>query len=72
MCIRDRNTIATYGDKVKLAKMDTYRNQRVAKRYGVTQNPTIVFFHKGEVAETLVEDAINEESIRQVLDRLSK
>ncbi|HHW98750.1 MAG TPA: thioredoxin-disulfide reductase [Firmicutes bacterium] len=66
------NTIATYGDKVKLAKMDTYRNQRVAKRYGVTQNPTIVFFHKGEVAETLVEDAINEESIRQVLDRLSK
>ncbi len=66
------NTVGAYGDKVKLVKMDTYRNQRVAKRYGVTKNPTIVFFHKGEVIATLVEDAINEGSIRQVLDKLSK
>jgi len=66
------NTVGAYGDKVKLVKMDTYRNQRVAKRYGVTKNPTIVFFHKGEVIATLVEDAINEGGIRQVLDKLSK
>lgn len=66
------NTVNTYGDKVKLAKMDTYRNQRVAKRYDVTKNPTILFFHNGEVVDRLVEDEISEESIRQLLDKYTK
>lgn len=66
------STIDSYGDKVKLAKMDTYRNQRVAKRYGVSKNPTIVFFHKGEVVATLVEDEITEASIQKVLENCAK
>jgi len=60
-------TIDSYGEKVKLWKMDTYRNQRVANRYNVTKNPTIVLFNKGEVVATLEEDAITEDSIRQAL-----
>lgn len=61
-------TVEGFDGKVKLAKMDTYRNQRVAKRYNVSQNPTIVFFNKGEVVATLVEDEITETSIREVLN----
>jgi thioredoxin reductase (NADPH) len=61
-------TVENLGDKVKLVKMDTYRNQRVAKRFGVSQNPTIVFFNRGEVVATLVEDEITEASIREVLN----
>ncbi|ATW27203.1 thioredoxin-disulfide reductase [Candidatus Formimonas warabiya] len=37
--------------KVKLVKIDTYRNQRVAKRYGVTTIPSVVIFKQGEVIE---------------------
>lgn len=60
-------TLDRFAGRLKAVKMDTYRNQRVAKRYGVTQNPTIVFFHKGEVVATLVEDAIAEESISKTV-----
>lgn len=63
-------TIASYGAKVKLWKLDTYRNQRVATRYGVVQNPTILFFHNGEVATRLVEDEITAEAIKAKLDSL--
>ncbi|HHY09500.1 MAG TPA: thioredoxin-disulfide reductase [Firmicutes bacterium] len=60
-------TFDSYGDKVKLVKIDTYRNERVARRYGVEKNPTLVFFHNGETGKTLAEDAITEDSIREVL-----
>jgi thioredoxin reductase (NADPH) len=60
-------TIGSYDKKVKLWKMDTYRNQRVAKRYGVTENPTIVFVHNGEVIRTLVDTEVTEDNIRQAL-----
>ena len=60
-------TLDRFAGQLKLVKMDTYRNQRVAKRYGVTKNPTIVFFHGGEVVATLVEDAITEESISKTV-----
>jgi thioredoxin reductase (NADPH) len=38
---------------VKLVKIDTYRNQRVAKRYGVETIPSVVFFKAGEAAAKL-------------------
>lgn len=60
-------TIDSYDKKVKLWKMDTYRNQRVANRYGVTKNPTVIFFKDGQVIGTLVEDDITEDAIRTVL-----
>lgn len=37
------------GDDVRLVKIDTYRNQRVVKRYGVEKIPTVLFFKKGEM-----------------------
>jgi thioredoxin reductase (NADPH) len=64
-------TLGRFSDQLKLVKMDTYRNQRVAKRYGVTKNPTIVFFHKGEVAATIEEDDITEESIVKTVEAIT-
>ncbi|KAF0197507.1 MAG: thioredoxin reductase (NADPH) [Bacillota bacterium] len=62
--------LASGGQSVKLWKMDTYRNQRVATRYGVVQNPTVLFFHRGEVASRLVEDEITEVAIKAKIDEL--
>jgi len=38
---------------VKLVKIDTYRNRRVAKRYGVETIPSVVFFHQGKTVSKL-------------------
>ena len=43
----------TLDGSARLVKMDTYRNQRVAKRYGVEAIPSLLFFHHGEVAGRL-------------------
>ena len=40
--------VAEAEGKVKLVKIDTYRNQRVAKRYGITEIPSVVVFKQGE------------------------
>lgn len=64
-------TVSSYGNAVKLWKMDTYRNQRVATRYGVVQNPTVLFFHNGEIVSRLVEDEITEAAIKAKIDELS-
>lgn len=40
-------------DKVKLVKIDTYRNQRVAKRYDVTEIPSVVIFHQGKMIDKI-------------------
>ncbi len=45
--------MAESGGNVKLAKIDTYRYQRVAKRYGISQVPSILFFKNGELADRI-------------------
>ncbi|MBT9136167.1 MAG: Thioredoxin reductase [Firmicutes bacterium] len=62
--------IAAYGTQAKLWKLDTYRNQRVAKRYGVVQQPTVLFFHQGEVVNRLGEDEITPAAIKGILDSI--
>lgn len=39
---------AEHENKMKLIKVDTYRNQRVSRRYGVTDIPGVVLFDGGE------------------------
>ena len=41
------------GNGVKLVKIDTYRNQRLVKRYAVEKIPTVLLFHKGELLSKL-------------------
>ncbi|MFY9140142.1 MAG: thioredoxin domain-containing protein, partial [Thermacetogeniaceae bacterium] len=50
------------GDSVKLVKMDTYRNQRVASRYGIKEIPSLLLFNKGEVAVKIA-GSMSEEKI---------
>ena len=38
-----------YGNGTRLVKIDTYRNQRLVKRYAVDEIPTVLLFHKGEL-----------------------
>ncbi|ATW27682.1 thioredoxin-disulfide reductase [Candidatus Formimonas warabiya] len=45
--------VSEVNGKVKLVKIDTYRNQRVAKRYGVTEIPSVVIFKQGAVVEKI-------------------
>ncbi len=63
-------TLGQFSDQLKLVKMDTYRNQRVAQRYGVSKNPTILFFKNGEVVASLEEDAITKASISEIIAEL--
>lgn len=41
------------GNGMKLVKIDTYRNQRLVKRYAVEKIPTILLFHKGNLISRL-------------------
>ncbi len=43
-----------YNDRVKVLKLDLDANKEVAKRYGIRSIPAVMFFVKGEVAETLI------------------
>lgn len=43
-----------YADRVKVLKLDMDSNKEVAKRYGIRSIPAVMFFTKGEVAETLI------------------
>ena len=38
-----------YGDRMKLVKIDTYRNLRISKKCQVTDIPTVVVFSGGEI-----------------------
>jgi len=65
-------TLAQYGQKVKLWKMDTYRNQRVASRFSVTGKPEVLFFHGGAVKSRLITKEIAKNTIEESIDELLK
>ncbi|MEA4882408.1 MAG: thioredoxin-disulfide reductase [Clostridia bacterium] len=48
-------------DKLVLVKIDIYKNQRVAKRYGITAAPALAFFHRGRLIEKVAEAAAGPE-----------
>lgn len=58
-------------EDVQLVKIDTYRNQRTAKRYGVAEIPSILFFRGGKVAASISGSFSREEVLSQ-LDALNK
>ncbi|TVQ22407.1 MAG: thioredoxin [Leptolyngbya sp. DLM2.Bin15] len=43
-----------YSDRAKVLKLDLDANKEVAKRYGIRSIPAVMFFQKGDVAETIV------------------
>ena len=63
-------TIASYDGEFKLWKMDTYRNQRIASRFGIKENPAILFFKEGELKSRLNSKEITENAIKACLNKL--
>jgi thioredoxin reductase (NADPH) len=59
------------GDSVKLVKMDTYRNERVAKRYEIDKIPSVLLFNKGKAAVKIT-GSFNEETILSHLNTLNQ
>ncbi|MGI6066390.1 MAG: thioredoxin-disulfide reductase [Bacillota bacterium] len=45
--------VGTKEGNVKLVKIDTYRNQRVAKRYDVSVIPSVLFFQNGKLLDKI-------------------
>lgn len=58
-------------EDVKLVKIDTYRNQRTAKRYGVEEIPSVLFFMNGKVVAS-ISGSFNREDVLSRLDSLNK
>lgn len=56
---------------IEVAKIDTYKNQRIAKRLNVTEIPTIVLMNQGKEVGRLV-GAIDEAQIEAALANLIK
>ncbi len=44
----------TYGDQLKVVKVDTDANPKVTARYGITSIPSLYVFSGGEVVKTIV------------------
>lgn len=59
------------GDAVKLVKIDTYRNERVAKRYQIEKMPSVLFFSRGKAAAK-ISGSFNEETILSHLKALNQ
>ncbi|MDD2555850.1 MAG: thioredoxin-disulfide reductase [Syntrophaceticus sp.] len=58
-------------EDVKLVKIDTYRNQKTATRYGIEEIPSVLFFIKGKVAAR-ISGSISREDVLSRLDALNK
>ncbi|MBE7380762.1 MAG: thioredoxin [Leptolyngbya sp. SIO1E4] len=43
-----------YGDRAKVFKLDLDSNKTIAKRFGITSIPAVMFFKAGELMETLI------------------
>lgn len=44
----------TYGERIKIAKINVDENPETPQRYGIRGIPTLIFFSKGQVEETLI------------------
>lgn len=44
----------TYGEQLKVVKLDTDANPKVTARYGITSIPSLYVFSGGEVVKTIV------------------
>jgi thioredoxin 1 len=44
----------TYGEQLKVVKLDTDANPRVTAKYGITSIPSLYVFSGGEVVKTIV------------------
>ncbi|MGI9952401.1 thioredoxin-disulfide reductase [Moorellaceae bacterium AZ2] len=53
------------GDKIKVTKIDTYRNTKVARRYGIAQVPAVLLLKQGQVVAQIQE--LDSEAVEKAL-----
>ena len=58
-----------YAGKAKVGKVDTDANRDVSFKFGVTAIPTVILFHKGEVAKKFV-GLTSKDQFAQAIDEL--
>ena len=58
-----------YGDKVLVGKLDVDHNPEVARKYGIRNIPTILFFKGGEVVDKQV-GAVPKQVLVEKLEKL--
>ncbi len=58
-----------YGDKVLVGKLDVDHNPEVARKYGIRNIPTILFFKNGEVVDKQV-GAVPKQVLVEKLEKL--
>ncbi|MGQ9577938.1 MAG: thioredoxin [Candidatus Aminicenantales bacterium] len=59
----------SFGDKVKVAKVNVDENPVTPQKYGIRGIPTLIFFSQGKVEETLV-GVQPKEKIIEIINRL--
>lgn len=63
--VADENT-----DKLKVGKVDTDANREISVKYGISAIPTVILFHKGEIAKKFV-GLTKKEDIEAALSEMS-
>jgi thioredoxin 1 len=56
-----------YEGRLKVCKLDVDANQRTAQRFAVRSIPSMLFFKKGEVVETVV-GAVRKQRLAEVIE----
>lgn len=59
----------SFGDRIKVAKVNVDENPATPQKYGVRGIPTLIFFSQGRVEETLV-GVQPKEKIIEIINRL--
>jgi thioredoxin 1 len=54
----------TYGDKLKIVKLNVDENMQTASKYGVMSIPTLLLFKDGDIKETII-GALPKEKIEE-------
>ena len=62
---------ATYGDKLKVVKMDTDANPAVSARYGIVSIPSLYVFQGGEVVKQIIGAKPKPVLLRELADYIS-
>ena len=59
----------TYGNKVKVGKVNVDDNSKISNQYGIRSIPTVLLFKDGQVAEQVV--GANAAEIKRIVEQLA-